>query len=216
MQYPDRTIVYVDGFNLYYGAVKGTDLKWLNLLECFQKLLPKNRIKKIKYFTALVSGTPDDPGKPARQLTYVRALRTIPEIEIIDGYFSTEKQTYQKADGTGPVEVIRTKEKRSDVNLASSMLWDAHSNAFDTAVLVSGDSDFLTPVIYVRKYFQKTVGVIDPQRGGTPNSPLNKNANFFKPLRSGVIRSSQFPDQMSDSAGIFNKPGEWFHGGAAP
>jgi hypothetical protein len=34
-----RTIVYIDGFNLYYGAVKGTPYKWLDLKSVCQKLL---------------------------------------------------------------------------------------------------------------------------------------------------------------------------------
>ena len=63
-----RTIVYVDGFNLYYGAVKGTTYKWLDILRLCQYLLPKNEIIKIKYFTALVTARPSDPDQPNRQL----------------------------------------------------------------------------------------------------------------------------------------------------
>ena len=47
-----NTYVYVDGFNLYYGAVKGTPYKWLNIFDLCQRLLRKNTILKIKYFTA--------------------------------------------------------------------------------------------------------------------------------------------------------------------
>ena len=32
--------VYVDGFNLHYGAVKGTSYKWLNLVELARQLVP--------------------------------------------------------------------------------------------------------------------------------------------------------------------------------
>jgi hypothetical protein len=28
-----RTSIYIDGFNLYYGAVKDTPYKWLNLVR---------------------------------------------------------------------------------------------------------------------------------------------------------------------------------------
>ena len=59
-----RTSVYVDGFNLYYGAVKGTPYKWLD-----------HRILTIKYFTAGVSGKLD-PRPPIRQQTYWRAIRS--------------------------------------------------------------------------------------------------------------------------------------------
>ena len=82
-----KTIVYVDGFNLYYGAVKDTPYKWLNILRLCQLLLPKNQIVKIKYFTALVTARPSDPDQPNRQQLFLRALHTIPGLEIIYGHF---------------------------------------------------------------------------------------------------------------------------------
>ncbi|HVH69249.1 MAG TPA: hypothetical protein VM716_15380 [Gemmatimonadales bacterium] len=39
-----KTYVYVDGFNLYYGAVKGTPFKWLDIRQLCQLLLPKHRM----------------------------------------------------------------------------------------------------------------------------------------------------------------------------
>ena len=82
-----RTRIYVDGFNFYYGAVKGTPFKWLNLVELAKQVLPPgHNIEKIKYFTARVSGAAD-PGAPARQQIYFNALRTLPEIEIHFGNF---------------------------------------------------------------------------------------------------------------------------------
>ena len=62
-----RTRVYVDGFNLYYGALKGTPFKWLDLVKLAYQLLPVGySVTKLKYFTARVSGIPD-AGAPARQ-----------------------------------------------------------------------------------------------------------------------------------------------------
>jgi hypothetical protein len=45
------TNVYVDGFNLYYGCLKGTPYKWLDLGALCQVLLPPNKIQRIRYFT---------------------------------------------------------------------------------------------------------------------------------------------------------------------
>jgi hypothetical protein len=82
-----RTRVYVDGFNLYYGAVKGTPFKWLNLVELARQVLPPGHtIDKLKYFTARVSGA-SDSGAPARQQAYLSALRTLPEVEVHFGNF---------------------------------------------------------------------------------------------------------------------------------
>ena len=143
----NKTYIYVNGFNLFYGSLKGTDYKWLNIWKlCELYLRPElHDIKRIYYFTALIGGTPDDPDKPQRQLTYVRALKTLPDVEIIAGRFIVDRLTMEKADGSGPVEVIRRKEKASDVNLASMLFWDAHKNNFDKAVLITGNSDWGVP-----------------------------------------------------------------------
>ncbi len=50
------TNVYIDGFNLYYGAVKNTPYRWLNLSALCRHMLPNDQIQSIKYFTAKVSG----------------------------------------------------------------------------------------------------------------------------------------------------------------
>ena len=85
-----RTRVYVDGLNLYYGALKGTNLKWLNLVELARVLLPSTHtIEKLKYFTAPVSGVVDKTA-PSRQQTYISALKTLPEVQVVKGSFIAE------------------------------------------------------------------------------------------------------------------------------
>ena len=88
-----RTFVYVDGFNLYYGALKGTPWKWLDLPALFSKVLqPHHDTLKVKYVTARVSGTPADPSKPQRQDVYLRTLRRHrPEVEVYFGHFLSHK-----------------------------------------------------------------------------------------------------------------------------
>jgi len=60
------TNVYVDGFNLYYGAAKNTPFKWVNLAALCEAVLPGIRIGHIRYFTALVSAMPGDPDHQQR------------------------------------------------------------------------------------------------------------------------------------------------------
>jgi len=84
---PARTWIYIDGFNLYYGAVKGTPYKWLNLRRMCELLLPGYSIERIKYFTARVSARNGDPHKPARQQIYLRALATLPDLDFVYGTF---------------------------------------------------------------------------------------------------------------------------------
>jgi hypothetical protein len=93
-----QTFVYVDGFNLYYGAVKGTPYKWLDISKLSQLLLPDHQITRIKYFTAKISARPQDPSQPTRQQTFLRALRTIDNLEIIYGSFLTRPRFMPLAD----------------------------------------------------------------------------------------------------------------------
>jgi len=92
-----RTIIYIDGFNFYYRAVRNTPYKWLDFKSLFQKLLStNNQIIQIKYFTALVSGK-HNPQKPIKQQTFLRALKTfIPEIKIYYGHFLTHVLRHNK------------------------------------------------------------------------------------------------------------------------
>jgi hypothetical protein len=85
-----KTCVYVDGFNLYYGAVRRTTYKWLNIRDLCERLFPRNEIARIRYFTAIVNGTPDDAAaadlhpcaRDPRRL--VRALRIVPLEQGLD------------------------------------------------------------------------------------------------------------------------------------
>lgn len=62
-----RAIVYIDGFNLYYGALRGTPLRWLNLYQMSQRALGGYAVHKVKYFTAKVKPRPQDPSQHIRQ-----------------------------------------------------------------------------------------------------------------------------------------------------
>lgn len=139
-----RTVVYVDGFNLYYGCLKDTPYKWLDLKKLFKSLLkPQNHIIEIKYFTAKVGATPTDPSAPQHQQAYIRALEEyIPEVSVHYGHFLRQRQRMANANPPpNTLEVIKTEEKGSDVNLAVQMLNDAWLAHYDCAVVVSNDSD---------------------------------------------------------------------------
>ena len=205
------TIVYVDGFNLYYGAVRNTPYKWLNIQTLCHLLLPQHNIVKIKYYTAKVSARPGDPGQPVRQQTFLRALKTIPNLDIIYGQFLQSKVSMPVANPQpgAPkfVTVVKTEEKGSDVNIASHMIHDGHLGLYDTAVIVSNDSDLVEPVKIVRYELGKAVGMLNPHN--RPSYSLRQYVTFIKKIRKGVLRQSQFPVQLTDALGSFHKPSTW-------
>jgi hypothetical protein len=83
-----KTNVYVDAFNLYYGSLKGTQYKWLDIKKLCEQAFPNDTIGKIRVFAANVKARPSNPQQPIRQQIYFRALRTIPDLEIHLGQFN--------------------------------------------------------------------------------------------------------------------------------
>lgn len=204
-----RTNVYVDGFNLYYGAVKGTPYKWLDLAKLCKIMLPGDDIQTIKYFTARVSARPHDPNLPTRQQIYLRALRTIPNLTIIYGHFLTHS-CRMVLTGSIPIQKVwvdKTEEKGSDVNIAAHLLHDGFRGAFDVAVLVTNDSDLVEPVRMVRTSLGFPVGVLNPHR--YHSRELKQYATFMKRIRQADLLVSQFPPTVTDAQGTFHKPIGW-------
>src|SRR5438046_9627545 len=112
---PPRTIVYIDGFNLYYGAVRGSAHKWLNLPRFFQLLRPHDNIVKVHYFTALVDG----PTRPNQEV-YLRVLGTLPLVNIILAKFKKKQVRYSNSANTfaGKRYFDVQEEKQCDDNCA--------------------------------------------------------------------------------------------------
>ena len=206
-----KTFVYIDAFNLYFGAVRGTPFKWLDINQLCHILLPRHELTQIKYFTARINARPSDPDQPTRQATYLRALSTIPHLFVYYGHFLTHivkmPLAYPFPGQNSCADVFKTEEKGSDVNLATQLLHDAHCNHFECAVIISGDSDLLMPLRIVKEDLHKPVGVINPQR--IPCRVLQTHATFYKHIRTSALRRSQFPSIMKDAKGSFSKPKGW-------
>ena len=195
-----RTFVYVDGFNLYYGALKGTPWKWLDLVALFGRVLQAHHeILSVEYFTARVSGSDRDPSKPQRQDVYLRALQHYrPEVEVCFGHFLSHPVRAPLAQPVGhrrTAEVIRTEEKGSDVNLAVHLLNDAWLDAYDCAVVVSNDSDIAEAMRLVRQHHGKRIGLVTPGTG-RPSRQLMMHSDFFRHVRPNAVRRSQLPDRI--------------------
>jgi len=213
-----KTILYIDGFNLFYSAVKGTPLRWLNPVDLIGRVFARNQIIATKYFTAKVRALPSNPDQPIRQMIFWRALQTLPNLEIIEGDFRTRKiMAAVVSPPPSYIEVFKTEEKGSDVNLATHMLVDGFRNRYECAIVISGDSDLVTPIRMVRDNLVKPVGVLNPQRLSGPNcrperksAGLQQAATFYKKgITWAQLQGAQFPSPMTDANGTFHKPPTW-------
>ncbi|MEM7072691.1 MAG: NYN domain-containing protein [Pseudomonadota bacterium] len=194
-----RTIVYVDGFNLYYGALKGHEHRWLDLKALFTSMLSdKHQIVQIKYFTAKVMSKPSDPNIKQRQTAYLSALHAyIPEIKIYYGQFKRNEVNMQNAyPPPRQARVLKTEEKGSDVNLSVHIVNDAWLDCYNCAVLVSNDSDMAEALRLVKAYHpNKKIGLLNPH-DRRPVYDLKKHADFSRIIKREDILSAQLPDPI--------------------
>ena len=206
-----KVVVYVDSFNLYYGCLKHSKFKWLDISQLCGFLFPNDEILKIKYFTAQVKNraTDKDLDKPNRQQIYLRALRTLPHVEIIEGTFLTHKVTMKLADKDGYADVIKSEEKGTDVNIATHLIHDAHNNLFEKAVVISNDSDLVLPIRIAKEVLNKHITIISPYERNSIQ--LKAVATDVKKIRKGVLGASQFNEKMCDPVGDFFIPEKWKH-----
>jgi len=207
-----RTHVYVDGFNLYYGSLKGTPYKWLDLSCLFREILhPGHHILKIKYFTALLSSSHSNKRKISEeQNVYLRALRShCEEVEVILGSFLTHSTRLPLANPSGDfefVEVLKTEEKGSDVNFAVHLLNDAWLDLYDCAIVVTNDSNISESMYLVKKQTSKKLGLVNPGNRH-PSQLLLRHADFQRHIRTGTLKRSQLPIMIPGTN--ISKPKIW-------
>ena len=213
---PGRSVnIYVDGFNLYYGCLKDTDYRWLDIGALCHRLVPSNRINRIRYFTSRISARPEAPDGPVQQDAYLRALATIDKLSIHLGHFHSPRVRLPVADpsafdGRRTVEVIKTQEKGSDVNLATFLLLDAFRRESDIAVVVSNDSDLEEPIRVLIQELGVQVGLVNPHPAKYRSRDLLKlEPLFFKQVRPSALGGCQFPRVLQDHQGEIRRPDAW-------
>ncbi len=205
---PSRVIAYIDGFNLFFGMkeMKWKRYYWLNIRALIESILkPGQSLFGVKYFTAMVSATQKDPEKSKRQSTYLDALGTLDSVEIIKGHYLSKTARCKQCG----CRWVRFEEKMTDVNIATQLLIDSYNNRFDTAILVSADSDLCPPVSEIRQRFpdKKIVAVFPP---GKRSMHMQSFASAYMVLWKEKIAAAQFPDEIVLANGYtLKRPEKW-------
>ena len=207
------TSVYVDGFNVYYRAVRGTRFKWLDLRKLAENLFPKDDVKQVLYFTTLLKPRADNPEQPQRQQAYLRALSTLPGLKITYGTFRPlvkRRPLVTPIPGLPTyVEVRDVEEKGSDVNLATRLVADGFQGKYEQAVVISNDSDLANALRCVREEAGLRVVLVNPDRENRSPLSLSAAATYVRRLRKSHLRRSQLPPTLKDSIGVITKPSSW-------
>ncbi len=217
-----NTIVYIDGFNLYY-SLKDTPYKWLNIEKLISLVLDPslNKIIKIKYFTAK---TPFS-NSTQNQNVWLTALRTLQKVEIVYGKFKKrhikiknnqiERLSILQGNSKN-LEQIKSllrgsifqfpkhEEKETDVNIATHIIYDCCKGNVDYVVLLSNDTDLKLPLRFARNKLRKKIVVITPFKVET-HMDLRRISNKTLRLKESHLKESQFPNRVN---GMF-KPKNW-------
>lgn len=202
-----RTRIYIDGYNFYYGCLRGTPFKWLDVPALFEKhilptilhqpnqSLPPSKMRltdasALKYFTAkIIDSAARAEDSVSSQATYHNALAKHcgNKIEIILGSYSKFKSNQFLVDESQPnrlprdcakVQVWKLEEKQSDVNIALQMYDDAISGNVDQIILVTNDTD-LAPALQMIKDRKPNIvrGLVIPTRKHAKSGNVERLAN---------------------------------------
>lgn len=203
-----RVITYIDGFNLYFGLKEKMWQKyyWLDMRKLSLNLLkPNQTLTAVKYFTSRISSKIGQSGKSKRQNTYLEALATLKDTTLFFGKYEADILVCQHCGKQNALP----KEKQTDVNIANELLVDAHLNNFDTAILISGDSDLLAPVrTIVNNFTSKSLIIAFPPKRVSVDLK-NSGAIPYYISRRNIARS-QLPLEIKKHDGfILTRPKEW-------
>ncbi|MDR0741510.1 MAG: NYN domain-containing protein [Rickettsiales bacterium] len=209
-----RVAVYIDGFNLFHSALQKNfsttpiakqrwpELRWLDLRKLSLNFInPKTEnLLNVYYFSAPIAWK---PAKANKHKEYMNALRTV-GVEIILGQFKEKDRTCPNCKKPYKAH----EEKETDINIAISILSDAIQDKFDTALILSGDSDLAPVITKLKKLFPtKKVGIILPpyQYG----AELVDKADYAKKIHKSNLRRSLLPSSIKYLGIVINAPNGW-------
>ncbi len=175
--------------------------KWLNLAKLAKAFArPSDEIVAVFYFTAYATW---DPQKVMRHQNYVRALES-KGVKPVLGEFKRKDRFCHHCKK----EYASVEEKQTDVNIALRLFQTAIQNVYDTAVIISGDSDLIPAVEAVKSTFpDKTVGVVIPI--GRRSESLKNAAHFHMKMKVRHLAASQFPDEVELDGKKILRPAKW-------
>jgi uncharacterized LabA/DUF88 family protein len=201
-----RVAVYVDGFNLYFGlkAKYGRRYLWLDLQALAASLLrPGQTLGQITYFTARVR---NDPEAQRRQSDYLDARAShSSRVTVVDGRF---QEKLRRCRDCGAVWTVY-EEKETDVNIAAALIEDAVLDRYDTALLVSADSDLCPAIVTMKRLCpeKRIIAAFPPKRH---SADLKRAVDGYLPLGDDKIRQAQLPTEVVNNAGItLRRPKHW-------
>ena len=203
-----RVAAYIDGFNLYYGLRdKGWKCHyWLDMPRLIKLLLkPGQQLTACHYFTARISGNDHGHQDQKRQSIWLDAIYAHGGVEIHYGKYLVKRRQCRQCN-----HVFRQpEEKMTDVNIATKLLVDAFQDNFDTAIVVSGDSDLVPPIMAIRKHLpdKRIIVAFPPERF---SNHLRRVAHGTIHIGREKLKRAHMPDEIvTDGGYVLRRPDNW-------
>jgi uncharacterized LabA/DUF88 family protein len=149
-------MVFIDGGNLYAGVKFGLHLqKSINIDSLVKKLVLGRRLMRAYYYTT-PSPRPGSPQGEAHQ-RFLDKLGWVENLQLRRGRIVPRTHTFECPKCKEAFEYRVYMQKGVDTRIAVDMVTLAVRDAYDTAILVSGDSDLAEGVNYIREQTNKKV-----------------------------------------------------------
>ncbi len=200
----ERVAAYVDGFNLYFGIrSRGRRYLWLDLEALIRRLLRADQqLVAVRYFTASVR---NDPPAEQRQQIYLNALQAHSTLLSISlGRFQQKTRDCRSCGATW----LGYEEKETDVSLAVSIVEDSVNGLYDTALIISADSD-MCPAIHAIRRLRPRVRVIAALPPNRRSPGLQRLCDATIPIGWANVRQSQLPDVVQSGRQRYTRPPHW-------
>jgi len=223
-----KTIVYVDGYNLYFSRLKYTPYKWLDLFTLFQRHIlhpqnPESQLLCVKYYTADIKANFATHGQAASQAQqqYHRALLSplTGPVEITKGYYSHTRATPLRyrhpPDKSDKVEAWKLEEKQTDVNLALDIYRDGLRGQAHQLVVCTNDTDIVPALKRVREDIPGIIiGLVFPHhptdKHRKPARDLQDQADWVRRhINDEELAAAQFPIRVPTHKRPVDKPFYW-------
>jgi uncharacterized LabA/DUF88 family protein len=141
----ERIVIFIDGSNLYY-SLKDLSIEKINFKK-FLKFLSRDSLLIMTYYYNASLDISINQTKYWEQQKFFNFLRQIPDFKVV-----LCRMRKHRKEGNFIFDV-----KGDDIHLAVDLVSGAYENIYDTAVIVSGDEDFVPAIQKSQKLGKKVI-----------------------------------------------------------